>query len=599
MKKQNEFKDIDEILYRDAQPLSASKKYPIPAFKTETITFKKGSVQKKGAKPLSVDLEIMKDQPIVMRDGVTLYADVYRNTADGKCPTILVFSPYSKQGGTFNNDYNITTVGVKEKDVSGLQIFEACDPDYWCQHGYNVVVVDARGMGQSDGDYRFMGHEQGKDVYDTTEWIAKQPWATGKTGMVGNSQLGMIQWVAAAENPPHLTAIAPWEGLTDVYRNVINRGGIPNPTFHDVDILGFVYGKNKWEDITAMLEKYPTQNDYWKDKIPNIENISIPAYVVASWTHPIHTRDTIKAFERLTTSEKWLRIHNTQEWPDLFDKDNLADLKRFYDYYLKGEKNGWKKTPKVRYAVLDLGAKKDVFRSADNYPALPIETKELYLDANTNKLSDTPVDAVGQVKYDANSEKECAHFEYKITEEMQIHGASNLRLQVETDKGDDMDLYASIYKKDASGKVKFHIVFPSMEKKLKILMLVTPPSKKLPGGPIYAGPVGRIRASHRGLDIEKSTDAQPYLSHEKIEKISPNEVIELNLGLWPTGMLLHKEDTLVVEIGGKIVGPIAEAQASDEAKDRKLESVNEGHHTIHTGGIKQSKLFIPIAKTSK
>lgn len=596
MKKQVEFNDVEEIKYRDAQPLSVSDKYPIPEFKTEIIRLKKGSIQKKGSKPLTVNMEILKDQSVEMRDGVLLYADVYKNADIKISPTILVFSPYSKLGGTFNNDYNVTTVGVKARDVSGLQIFEACDPDYWCSHGYNVVVVDARGMGQSQGDYRFMGHAQGLDVYDSTEWIAEQPWSTGKIGMVGNSQLGMIQWCAAAENPPHLTAIAPWEGLTDVYRNVINRGGIPNPTFHDVDILGFVYGKNKWEDITGMLEEYPTQNDYWRDKIPTIEKINIPAYVVASWTHPIHTRDTIKAFERLTTKDKWLRIHNTQEWPDLFDKDNLADLTKFFNYYLKEEKNDWKETPKVRYAVLDLGAKKDVFRSSETYPAVPIETKELFLDANTNSLKDIPVKETGFIKYNAKSDEECARFEYKIDEDMEIHGASNLRIQVETDKGNDMDLYAAIYKKDSSGKIKYHIVFPSMEKKLKLLMMVTPSNKKLPGGPIYAGPVGRIRVSHRGLDIKKSTDLEPYLSHEKIERISPNDTVEVNLGLWPTGMLLHKGDTLIIEIGGKIVGPIAEAQASEEAKDRQIESVNEGNHTIRTGGLKQSKLFLPIVK---
>lgn len=598
MSEQNEFKDVSEILFRDAQPLSASP-YPIPPYKTETIEYKKGSINKKGAKPLAIDLELLKDQPVPMRDGVNLAADVYRQKGASAQPTILVFTPYSKEGGTFNTDYNVTTTGVKQKDVSGLQLFEAADPDYWCQHGYNLVICDARGMGQSDGDYRFMGHAQGIDVYDTTEWIASQPWATGKTAMVGNSQLGMIQWAAASENPPHLTAIAPWEGLTDVYRDVINRGGIPNPTFHDVDILGFVYGKNKWEDITAMLTKYPTQNDYWRDKIPEIEKINIPAYVVASWTHPIHTHDTIRAYQHLTTTDKWLRIHNTQEWPDLYDKNNLADLRKFMDHYLKGENNGWENTPKVRYTVLDQGAKHDTFRSANSYPGLPVETKELFLDANTQTMSETPVEKAGSVTYDATTDTEYAHFEWKSPDDLEIHGCSNLRLKIETDKGTDMDLFGAIYKKDASGKVRYHIVFPAMEKKLKMLMLVTPASKKLPGGPIYAGPVGRLRVSHRALDESKSTDAEPYLSHENIELIEPKQVVEVNLGMWPTGMFLRKGETLVVEIGGKIVGPIAEAQASDAAKDRKVESVNEGHHTIHTGGKMQSKLFIELAKTPK
>lgn len=70
----------------------------------------------------------------------------------------------------------------------------------------------------------------------------------------------------------------------------------------------------------------------------------------------------------------------------------------------------------------------------------------------------------------------------------------------------------------------------------------------------------------------------------------------MDLGIWPTGMTLHKGETLVVEIGGKIAGPIAEAQASDEVKDRTLTSVNQGHHLIHTGGLKQSKLMMQVRK---
>lgn len=472
MNQQTEFQDVQSILFKEAQPLSASK-YPIPELKTETLYLKKGSIQKKGAHPLKLDMEVLKDQPIPMRDGIRLYADVYQAADALACPTILVFTPYSKREGTFNNDYNVTTTGVKARDLSGLQIFEACDPEYWCLNGYNVVVVDARGMGQSEGDYRFMGRAQGRDVYDTTEWIAAQAWSTGKIAMVGNSQLGMIQWAAAAECPPHLTAIAPWEGLTDVYRDVINRGGIPNPTFHDVDIMGFVYGKSKWEDITSMLEQYPTQNDYWRDKIPAVDKITIPAYVVASWTHPIHTKDTLKAYEGLASKDKWLRIHNTQEWPDLFDRYNLADLTKFFDHYLKDKDNGWEKTPRIRYAVLDLGEKKDLFYESDQYPIAASETKTLYLDAKSGQLQEMPVEAASLVRYETDSETDVARFEYPITEEMEILGSSNLRLQVETDQGTDMDLFAAIYKKDAKGRVRYHIVFPAMEKRLKLMMKLT------------------------------------------------------------------------------------------------------------------------------
>ncbi|PJM74943.1 hypothetical protein [Bifidobacterium simiarum] len=61
-----------------------------------------------------------------------------------------------------------------------------------------------------------------------------------------------------------------------------------------------------------------------------------------------------------------------------------------------------------------------------------------------------------------------------------------------TDTGDDMDLFAQLYKKDAKGKVLYHVVFPGLEKKLRMMIALTPKGKQLPGGPIYVGPNGRV-----------------------------------------------------------------------------------------------------------
>lgn len=43
----------------------------------------------------------------------------------------------------------------------------------------------------------------------------------------------------AAERPPHLKAIAPWEGFADFYREFHGRGGIPNYAFVDYRASGY------------------------------------------------------------------------------------------------------------------------------------------------------------------------------------------------------------------------------------------------------------------------------------------------------------------------------------------------------------------------
>ena len=62
----------------------------------------------------------------------------------------------------------------------------------------------SRGTGKSEGLFKPFCAEEQTDLYDMIEWAAVQPWSTGKVGMFGESYYGMVQWAAAAQNPPHL-----------------------------------------------------------------------------------------------------------------------------------------------------------------------------------------------------------------------------------------------------------------------------------------------------------------------------------------------------------------------------------------------------------
>ncbi|PLS26243.1 CocE/NonD family hydrolase [Bifidobacterium parmae] len=586
-----------DILFKPANPLDKAKP-PIPPLETRTVLYRKGSVNAKGAMRLPIDIECLEDIPIELRDGTVIYGDLWRRQGDTCTPVILVYSLYSKRGGPFNANYDVTSTGFPKDQVSGLQRFESPDPAYWCRYGYAICVVDERGIGHSGGDMYFMGTQAGRDVHDTIEYIAGQDWCTGKVCMMGNSQLAMIQWAAAAAKPAHLAAIAPWEGLTDEYRDVVCRGGIPNGTFHDIDIVGFLYGQSRFEDVTGMLEQHPLVDDYWTDKIPDLEHVTVPAYVVASWTHPIHTRSTLSGFKRLGSTDKWLRIHDTHEWGDLDTRENCDDLRRFFDHYLKGIDNGWERAPRVRYSRLDVGAKHNLFSTSDDYPCVRTETMALYLNASDGTMNEQKAALESSAEYDAVSRdmSAVARFEYRIPRDMEIHGPLNARLWMSTDAGDDMDLFAQLYKKDAKGKVLYHVVFPGLEKKLRMMIALTPKGKQLPGGPIYVGPNGRLRASHRELDTKRSTPTEPYMTYTNPQPVTPFVPVQIDLGLWPTDMLLHEGETLVLEIGGHACGPVAEARASDEAPDAQLPTVNQGRHTVHTGGVCDSVLLMPIAK---
>jgi predicted acyl esterase len=579
-----------EVYYRPANPLKQSDP-PVPDLAPGTRLIPAGSVLAEGARPVPVDIEVLEDVAIPLRDGVTLYGDVYLPAHAGPVPAVLIHTPYGKRGGYWNATMSATRFGVPASAVSGLQPFEALDPAYWCEHDYALVVVDARGTAHSGGDMAFQGSASGRDVYDTVEWIAAQEWSTGKVAMAGNSQLAMVQWAAAALRPPHLAAIAPWEGLTDVFRDVIGRGGIPDTAFHDGDIIAFLHGTGRFEDLTEMLRRHPLDNAYWADKRADLSAVGIPAYVVASWSNPIHTRSTLRAFENLASEQKWLRLHNTQEWVDIATPENVDDLRLFFDRYLKDEDNGWESTPRVRYTVLDPGGKDDVHRTADTWPPVRPTPTTLYLDAATGRLTKDEPTTESSVSYPATDPAASVTFRYTAEQETQLLGPLNIRLWIETSEGNDLDLFAAVYKTDADGRALRHFVFPALEEFVRSLEQ----DGKLPSALAYAGPLGRIRASHRALDAEKSTTLEPYLSHEREDLVEPGIPVQLDLGLWPTGMLIHPGEILVLEIAGHFTGPLTPPRTGQAGPDTNaLPTRNAGTHTIRTGGRFGSRALLPV-----
>ena len=162
---------------------------------------------------LPCDIIVERDVEVPMRDGVKIYIDVYRPQGDAKVPAIIAWSPYGKKGGFQTLDQLPMRAGVPVKILSDLQAWEAPDPAYWCDQGYAVVNVDARGAYMSEGDIHFWGSQEGRDGHDTIEWLASRDWCNGKVGLTGNSWLAIVQWFIAATRPPHLAAIAPWEGF--------------------------------------------------------------------------------------------------------------------------------------------------------------------------------------------------------------------------------------------------------------------------------------------------------------------------------------------------------------------------------------------------
>lgn len=91
--------------------------------------------------------------------------------------------------------------------------------------------------------------------------------------------------------------------------------GIPDAGFASGLLHGDFSAKNSVESILEMTDENPTWNSYWESRQACLKNIQVPLYVVASWTNPLHSRGTLRGFTESSSKDKWLRVHNSHEWP--------------------------------------------------------------------------------------------------------------------------------------------------------------------------------------------------------------------------------------------------------------------------------------------
>ena len=590
------------VYYRKGLSPTAVRARSAP-HKTETMILKKGSIRREGAKPLSCDILFEKDVPVTLRDHTIIYTDVFRPVDHEKHPALMAWSPYGKEiGGQWLDDVPGRS-GVPKDWVSDLQKFEGPDPAYWVAHGYAIVNPDPRGTDYSEGDMNYWGSELAKDGRDTIERIASQPWSNGKVGMTGNSYLTVSQWFIAGEKPKHLAAIAPWEGFMDHFRETANRGGIPNPVFPEA-IFETLASENCIEDQPRMVVTHPFLDAYWKDKIAHPERITIPAYVVASYTNDVHTHGTFAAFHKLASHDKWLRVHDTNEWYDYYTPAHVEELRKFFDHYLKGEDNGWEKTPRIRISVLDPGHADITNRIEKGWPLPDTTYKKLYLSPD-HTLGDRQAKE-STVTYAADN-RQGTSFYLPFDRDTELTGYMKLHLWVEAKGSSDMDLTVSVEKLDPQG----HSI-PS----------------PMTGAPIRA--VGYQRASMRALDTKESTFYDPVIAGTHEDLLKPGEIVPLDIAIWPMGMKYHKGEILKLTVAPyyappeSVVPPFGSAcitvpeegytympgthpamvtlggdHHETAAPDRKVtppETRNKGTHILHMGGKYDSCLQVPEVK---
>jgi putative CocE/NonD family hydrolase len=167
-----------------------------------------------------VNVPVKMDDGIVLRVNLLYPADPATGVpAQGPFPVLLTQTPYGK---TLNS------------------------PDlYLVQRGYIEVIADVRGTGSSRGKWGLLDPEQTRDGVTLVNWSAGLPHSNGKVGLFGASYPGINQLLTAAAVGPNspLKAIFPMVAASDVYRDTVVMGGLPDSEFFNL-FLGYTAGLN-------------------------------------------------------------------------------------------------------------------------------------------------------------------------------------------------------------------------------------------------------------------------------------------------------------------------------------------------------------------
>lgn len=349
-----------------------------------------------------------------MRDGVELVSDHYFPPHTGPQPTLLMRQPYGR-------------------DIASTVVF--AHPIWFARHGYNVVIQDVRGRGDSEGDFYPFRHE-GADGADTIAWLRMRPECNGRIGMYGFSYQGMTQLLAAAEQPEGLQCISPGMTAGDLYHGWFYHGGalrLASTLGWGLQLLKVDARRKKLREASDRLEQawaqlasqtsvlplrahpalhgeglpsyvldwldHDAPGEYWSalDVSRRLEKIRVPALHISGW-YDMFLRGSVDGFLALLKSAgsklarenqfllagPWIhipwgdRIGTADFGPEALTDTNTIFL-RWFDHWLK-DSGTFANEPRVRHFVLG----ENRWRASEAFPTAAEHILFLHSDGRAN-----------------------------------------------------------------------------------------------------------------------------------------------------------------------------------------------------------------------
>lgn len=521
---------------------------------------------------------VERDVVVRTRDNVELLVDIFRPDAATDLPVILIYTPYGKHGRKNIDMFTPegTAEGVVQTEMTAGQlssytVWEGPDPLALCRAGSAVVNADARGSWDCQGSLTFQSRTEAQDGHDVVEWAARLPWSNGNVGMMGVSYLAISQWNIASTRPPSLRAINPWEGYSDPYRDSRMHGGIRETRFRAWWIESTAYSRTRVEDIMAMSLRHPLWDAYWQDRTPDYGQIEVPTYAVVDWgDHGVHTRGTIEAYKRASSKQKWLEVHARMKWRYFYRPPSVERQISFFNTSLRPDRGFQFTRPKVNIEVRKAHFVGEV-HDETVWPLPQTMYRKLYLDASSGALIEQAPSRRSTVSFEADNDQSEVTFTHTFERDTEITGYMALHIWISAPDGEDADIFVAVDKLDRSGE-RVGFLFQS----------------KFHDGPVA---LGWLRASHRELDEELSTEWQTWHTHQREQLLLDDQPVLIDVEIWPSSRLFRVGESLQLRIKGQEVFtyPDTVPVFVDHKQTR-----NVGRHIIHAGAEHPSHLLIPV-----
>lgn len=360
----------------------------IPAFMAKEI----------GLRPSVYSVAIEKNTPVPMGDGAVLRADIYHPEKLSPAPTILIRIPLDDN---FKGKFMSNILGRM-----------------WAERGYNVMVEGVRGRFNSTGKHIPFRSER-EDGVSTLQWLNKQSWHNGKTGMWGGSYFGYTQWVLADKDSLGLSALLIQISSSSNYK-MFHPGGAfayesalfwATRSYSEKDTpLNYETLKNGY-DGAPLIEadkrtvgdvpfykdwaSHEQMDEFWLsvDGNDRAKHLRVPTLMMAGWYDPflssqVQDFEDITQYADRTIAQKsqliigpWAHAE-TVAMPDGYMDRNyrlssIAPSIRWYDEHLKNVEVGT--SPRVKIFVMGINE----WRNEESFPLQRTVYTPYYLSTDT------------------------------------------------------------------------------------------------------------------------------------------------------------------------------------------------------------------------